>query len=740
MTTRDLRQFQRDLLRLEWRTNPQSPVARVFYIKADDAAKALGSGVTSVGPASDGHGDGAGDGGVAASGGGDGSGDTADKTTKAAGGATSAKKAGGSGDGGKGKPTSTASVATDMLVFSDAHPGDDEDIAEKKRILAALDFPRPEVIINTFSFQTSASDPQVVVQANEQLQSAIGGYNDALQAALYRAWFYLEKRISEHNFFDPGFHDYLTKRYVGRLPASTPTDDEQRFELCNPNTYCLGYTSLFDPLRPSLTDLLLAVIAASNPGTEFNQAADVMQGFSYSEAQRSGAGDWSAMTCDRKDVQAWSNPDQFWNQGQNFPRQRHGPRRRVGAAFYGQQAQSQDLPHVLLPRSGAGGISDWRCRHHRRQTAARGLRQFPLPVQVIAAISARVFRLRPEPGAQELNAELNPLIVAFNRDLAAALSPLQQVAAADPKGNGWLGFSGHGTRFINNGIITVRTVSGKETVVDTVTQSFFDATNPPSITDVINSIGQAEKNTPAVLKANLSANEAAVIIGALNSVKPATSKVGREFKIDVTPHSLSGASSAELDVSLNTSESAEPTLYSDGKSSSDNLSRVGVHTTVTKVRLESIKLFEISSFTAVLQRSRRNFPLLPPFVEIPYIGSIFSVPLPGAKEYHRSTAIMSAVVVPTAADLANGIAFTKDRVLVSPERNGSDQACSLQDVLHEAGEGKKECRLEPALSLRDIPGSISEFNKAMVRCLSEPKGLRLNPDCNLTFDDVLSNH
>ena len=111
-----------------------------------------------------------------------------------------------------------------MLVFSDAHPGDDEDIAEKKRILAALDFPRPEVIINTFSFQTSASDPQVVVQANEQLQSAIGGYNDALQAALYRAWFYLEKRISEHNFFDPGFHDYLTKRYVGRLPDRRHAD------------------------------------------------------------------------------------------------------------------------------------------------------------------------------------------------------------------------------------------------------------------------------------------------------------------------------------------------------------------------------------------------------------------------------------------------------------------------------------------------------------------------------------
>ncbi len=176
--------------------------------------------------------------------------------------------------------------------------------------------------------------------------------------------------------------------------------------------------------------------------------------------------------------------------------------------------------------------------------------------------------------AQELNSELNPLIVAFNRDLNAALSQSRMFAQRGYPGIGWGGWAGHGTRFLNNGIITVRTVSGKETMVDTETQSVFDVTNPPSITDVINSVGQAESNIPKVLKTNLTANEAAVIIGALNSVQPTISQVGRDFKLDITPHSLSGASSAELDVNMTTGEPAAPTRYAGGKSSNDNISRI----------------------------------------------------------------------------------------------------------------------------------------------------------------------
>jgi hypothetical protein len=192
--------------------------------------------------------------------------------------------------------------------------------------------------------------------------------------------------------------------------------------------------------------------------------------------------------------------------------------------------------------------------------------------------------------------------------------------------------------------------------------------------------------------------------------------VGREFKIDVTPQTLTGASAAELEINMTTQESADPTLYSNGKSEADNISRVARHNTQTKVRLESAKLFEISSFAAMLQRSRKNFPLILPFVEIPYIGAVVSLPLPGAKEYHASTAIMSAVVVPTAADLANGVTFTADRIALPNDNStnqdkGKDKDCPLNPA------GVLSCTFRKALSMNDLGVySIRSYHHAMVSC------------------------
>lgn len=192
-------------------------------------------------------------------------------------------------------------------------------------------------------------------------------------------------------------------------------------------------------------------------------------------------------------------------------------------------------------------------------------------------------------------------------------------------------------------------------------------------------------------------------------MQPSTSKVGRQFLIDITPRSLSGASSAELNVYLKTADVASPTRYSNSKSEEDNLSRIASQTVNTKVRLESIKLFEISSFSATLERSRQNFPILPSFVTIPYVGSFLSWPVKGAAQYHRSTAIMSAVVVPTAADLANGVAFTDDRICTGETEGASNSSSS----------GTPNCFTHRALSLYDFQGKwIPSINKKVVNCLA----------------------
>lgn len=102
-----------------------------------------------------------------------------------------------------------------------------------------------------------------------------------------------------------------------------------------------------------------------------------------------------------------------------------------------------------------------------------------------------------------------------------------------------------------------------------------------------------------------------------------------------------------------------------------------------------------------------------PGVEVPYIGSVLGIPLRAASEYHSSTFVISAIVVPTAADLAFGLTFTHDR-LVNVNHSGK---CSWP------GEGTRSdqnyCTLRKAESLTDLGNApIRAFNRFKVKCLA----------------------
>ena len=260
--------------------------------------------------------------------------------------------------------------------------------------------------------------------------------------------------------------------------------------------------------------------------------------------------------------------------------------------------------------------------------------------------------------------------------------------------------------FTNFGLVTVHTVSGKETIVDTATQSYLDATSAPTISQLLSSIVDAENAVPTLLKTNLGAAAAAGVVGGLNSMQSSTAKVGRGFKIDLMPRSLPNASSAELEVNLNVEETAEPTLYSGAKSLDENFSRVAKHNTTTKIRVDSLRIFEVSSLYAQLERSRAPFPILPiPGLEVPYIGSFVGFPRSPASEYHSSIAILSAIVVPTAADLGYTARFEWDRI----------------------------SRSQATRTMKDLGDEVPPFHRLMVSCFRSG-----DADCaSKTFLDVL---
>ena len=212
-------------------------------------------------------------------------------------------------------------------------------------------------------------------------------------------------------------------------------------------------------------------------------------------------------------------------------------------------------------------------------------------------------------------------------------------------------------------------------------------------------------------------------LAAAISPTAAQAQIGRQLTLDITPHSLPGASSAELEVKLWAQEDSPPALYKDGAASSqnDSLSRVARHNVFTRVRVESVKLFEVSSFSALVQRPRAKVPIIPPLVEIPLIGDLIGLPLPGAKVFHRSTAIVSAIIVPTAADLGFGIEFTDDHAVVSDGRSMSFRTLT---------------------STRQLPWSqqkLWQFNQAKANCFATRAqtsiaGTASGPSCgSLTF-------
>jgi hypothetical protein len=704
----------------------------------------------------------------------------------------------------KGKSNSGPDIKSvaDMLVFSNSD-GSDAGIMEKHRLMAVLDLPRPEVLMNVWSFQASSGDPQRVKRQFEEIRQTVAEHNEVLQSAIQYGWDYLSRQMGclgknnytceeRDSFFNPEFYGYITQRFVDDCPGCGPKfwgqsgaiqppewrlDIKDQFNICGDGKYCLGYVHAFDPVRPTLTNILLTIIAAQDAGKTGLMTAVCMEGGSSpgDEACFPARTDFSkalaAAKVDEKNHLRAEKPEEIRkaietikkylettngsssDAKENFKHLKEAEAARSRLSYLLARQYKDDLkrqnveetnevtkciqtglkaktPHFdceledrvsLNAQLGAGipetlqlscfkaqiaesllsldEVSTFRAdevgtlehlESSQLEAYASGLEEernkFYSTTRLgllRSAIADFLFNYKMatqyphdfvpydlDQSAQELNAQLNPLIVAFNRDVAAFTEHLDaELSCKFPETRWWTGtnwakdlFTKQKNTFLNNGEVSVRGISGVESVVNTITQSYFDATKPPSITDLVNSVSDAEGKLPGVLKSNLTANEASVIIGALNSVKPAQAKIGREFDVDITPHTLAGASSAELDVKLTVQESADPTYFTGDKSSEDNISRVGKHNTTTKVRVDSLKLFEVSSFSAMLQRPKSKFPLVPPLFEVPYFGSFIGIPIPGAKEYHRSTAIVSAVIVPTAFDLAYGIDFTGDRV------------------------------------------------------------------------------
>ncbi|HVI08860.1 MAG TPA: hypothetical protein VND65_11265 [Candidatus Binatia bacterium] len=581
------------------------------------------------------------------------------------------------------------------------------------------------MILNAWTLQTSSSDPDIANKAAEYARHLILQYNDVLQNTIDVGWEYLRDQVAHPNdYFNLDFYTYVTGKFVADPPLDScsasqpealvsqciagrlmkrqmgtplPKENRQKFGVCPADKYCLGYANIFQPLHPRLTDLLLAVIAGNDPYTTTMAAINRMEDLASGYPQ-----DFAAF------------------QGDCFEKDRH----------FDPNDEPASLGHEHFFLECFRGAAAAAFLSSGEEPGGLGLLRASLADFLFNYKQAQFYPHEFSPyelshSAQQLDTALAPLVDAFNRDLAAyQLSVSERIIAHKAKEAPWAG--AEKATFINNGLITVRTLSGFETVVNTTSQSFLDATQQPTVSALLSSIEGAHGTGVSTSSAtgmtdvlqNISPIQAQVIMGTLAAVQTSKVQIGRSLNIDITPRSLAGASSAELTVKLNADESASPTYYNPSQSTAADLSRVANHDTTTKVRVDSIKLFDVSTLTAELQKSRTRFPLLPPFVEIPYIGTLIGVPLPSAKEFHNSTVMISAIIVPTAADIALDLEFFPDRLVDSngasrctwPDANGNPPA---------PDSAVPRCNLRLARSFSDIDSTgITHFHREMVSCIA----------------------
>jgi hypothetical protein len=837
--------FLTGIRQLEWQGTPEPLEMKLFYLSSTDAATAFGGlgsgGGTAAAPAPNGTPAPSASGGTSAAGNATvavtqppGSvvnliSDTTPcviagltiSNSSACAGAASGSASGSPGGGGdaavvaqpKPAPIAMSAMAvaagtseqspSDLLVFSDANPGDDAQVLERKRILSLLDLPRPEMIINAWVMQNSTANPTAMGKFNKAVSDLVTEYNRAVERVVLDGWASVKIRTQADGYFNDDFYHYVTDHYVADTYSSAKTDGSQQaaqkfldhsavrwadppasrqdnFGICGVGKYCLGYDRIFQPLKPSLTDFLLTLIAAKDSLKETLavirevESSDPCQALPQSDPLPSDSchAQTKPVEGQLQSAQPPRKPSMFLTEKDCEAKTLSGEVRERCRAIWAnlgldngaapnscavkdlrwimasipeiaaqlgtsvskpKPSSNWDPPKVyleclweaantFLPRSGAdlmrADVADFLFNYKISQ-------QYPhefVPYDLSHSADA-------------LNTALSPLIDAFNRDIVAFQTFMRadlqyQVdrlnSASDERCCAKRLFGLDKPSFFNDGLVSVRTISGQPTSVATNSLSFLDASTAPTLANLANNIASSASGSgigasPVASVLGSKQPSAALLTGVLNSYQTTYAQIGRGLNLQVTPRSLSTASSAELSVALNADDSSGGITYSGGPQggTAPNTSHVAQFDTSTRIRVESVKLFQMSSFSAIVERSRSRFPLLPPFVEVPYIGTFMGIPMVGAKEYHSSVAVMSAMVVPTAADIAYGLRFTTDQVL-----DGSDSgATTCSFVKGSAGPSvTNTCRFRRAVSLRDLNEEpIPSFHKSMTNCLAGVK-------------------
>ena len=610
-----------------------------------------------------------------------------------------------------------ANTYKDSIVLADpSESASATTLDQARRMIAELDEPRAQLIVNAWSLQLSSDKQENTSDLVPQARRLASGYNDALEAAVMRGWGYVNQANTALQF-DPLFSEYLCNSFtygsgdsealrmktagIGRCAVI----GTQHTELKSPH-YALGYGGLFNGSAPDLIQMMILVMATANPHDTIETTLNLMEGggealFTSHSLQHPLAARGENDSCQDADRSFYESQ---WKSIKPVYVKRDGEEH-----FYRNLQNETAPPYVgfactrakleeMTAQSNAGMKFSTSAVGQFRAAVANYLFHNKMMAEYPNDFEAFLF---PQ-SAASLDAVLTPIVDAFNQDLEALQQHLQTELTKDVPQDKHL-------HYTSNGLVSVKVVSGNQAMVQTQSLNYFPQNPTMKLEDFAKALAAGETSTATtpMLAGTLSSVVSA--IGAYSTAKPAqvTAKVGSGLALTVTPYTLSSARGAELAVNVKYNENAASTISSDttqSQASDDLNSRVSDHEVTTLVRMDSLKFFEISTMQSVIARQRERYKLIDPVVELPILDTLAFGPRRKPEViYNQSIIFMEASIMPTAADLGQGIAFVPDII--------EKGACEDTEKQYTRAHGSKAfCKTDGVNELY----RIMDYHKAMV--------------------------
>jgi len=518
----------------------------------------------------------------------------------------------------------------DLLLILPTPVGMRDHSTDVRRAVAMLDLPRPQLSLQVWSYQISEAvkkqDPRHRAKASQNVQQTFGDIRQAVNDGNLKMTEALEHGLGtlfdaaqsapNGSFFSPAFYSYLTARYDQCLRE---------------DRYCLGY---FDALtvprdiggaaNASLSRLLLFLIAANDAEASLLAPADtrvrtrnaLVDHMDDRECPVDDPGDAASINADSAPLLC------FWR-------------------------FRERLSEIAKPRN--------------LRILRAALLEFLFEYKWTIVYPNDFIPYNLQRTAHVVDGLFAPVTDAFNQDLDSyVIRQLNHVEHLQ---------KGRATGLSAFGSVQVSAISGTKASVEGKVDNYFDITPPQSLNDILN-VGN-QQNLAGNLKTVLEPKEILMVQALANiGTQPRiTAQVAKQTKLTITPTTLDTASSAELQLDFDVSEPDPPATVNQKTADKDLLDRVAEYHVTNHVRVDALKLFQVSAFTMELTHPDRGVPV--PIVgqvwegvfgTTPGIGRLFRMPPYSKTEDNRSVAIVRAVVVPTAMDLGLSLPFAADRI------------------------------------------------------------------------------